>query len=147
MAPSPRSTAPGRLYVVTGVEELNNAFKMFEKRTQRQVTRKALRPAGDVVKNDAKAMVPVDTGLLESSIKRKAAKRSRNKIGVQVTTGQGLFKGETFYGGHIEYGTKKMEADSYLRPALWGNEDEVKRIFVSVLKEHVRTYRATGSLK
>jgi HK97 gp10 family phage protein len=62
----------------------------------------------------ARFRCPVDTGALKASIQNK-------KIGPmhhQVRVGE-------FYGAYVEYGTRHMAAQPYLRPAI----EEQKRIF------------------
>jgi HK97 gp10 family phage protein len=63
------------------------------------------------VENEAKRRCPVATGYLRNSI---AAGWDRKKSWVNVSAN---------YGAYVEYGTYKMRAQPYLRPAI----DKVKR--------------------
>jgi HK97 gp10 family phage protein len=54
----------------------------------------------------AKELVPVDTGRLQSTIKGVAQ-------GLEVT-----LSADTEYASYVEYGTRKMRAQPYLRPAM-----------------------------
>lgn len=73
--------------------------------------------ADDVV-DVAKTIVPVLSGDLRSTIrKRKAGKRK-----VRITAGgkRGAMTGEPVdYAGYVERGTSKMSAQPFLRPALY----------------------------
>jgi hypothetical protein len=71
-------------------------------------------------------------GFLESQITVRARRRSRTSVGFWCGFPDELFKGETYYGAWIEFGTKdrktksgkstgRVEADSYLRRALYPN--------------------------
>lgn len=62
----------------------------------------------------AKARCPVDTGALKASIQHKKVGERHH----QIRVGQ-------FYGAYVEYGTRHMAAQPYLRPAI----EEHKRLF------------------
>ena len=86
----------------------------------KKVIRKALREGARPVQQKAKASVPVNTGALRKSVKIRAGKRTRKQeVSIWVGTGDqdNLFTGKTFYGGMIEYGTNKMAAQPFMRPA------------------------------
>lgn len=108
--------------------------------------RKGSRAAAKIVAEDARKLAPVDTGALEKSLKVRARKRSRrNKglVGHSVVTGEKTLRGtEFFYGAFRELGTKFQEADPFLRPALYGNQQEVIRAFKEAVMEWVRTTAA-----
>jgi HK97 gp10 family phage protein len=131
---------PDTTVTIEGIDEINGAIAFFEITAAPKHIRKATRAAmNEIVLPDAKALVPVDTGALEASLKTRALKRSKGRIGHQVTTSEHhhMFKGDQFYGGFVELGTEKMEADPYLRPALYGNENAIKQTFAEALKEAV----------
>lgn len=123
---------------VVGAPELKAQLAALEPKVAKKLTRKAMREAQKIVLADAKRLVPVDTGQLRKSLAIRALKRSRSRFGVSVQTKEGLFKGEQFYGGFIELGTKKMEAKPYLRPALYDNEAKVRETFADSLREFIR---------
>lgn len=119
----------GTAIVITGIEEVDRKLGNFEVNVQRKALRKATREAAKVVLDEAKRLAPVASGALKRSLRVRALKRSRVKQGHQVQTGEGFFKGETFYGGFQEYGTKFMEANEYMRPAMVSKEQAVKEKF------------------
>lgn len=123
---------------VEGAPELARTLATMEPRVAKKLTRKAMREASKLVKDDAKRRVPVDSGKLKRAIVVRALKRSRSRFGTQVQTKDGFFKGDSFYGGFIELGTKKMPARPYLRPALYDNEAKVRQKFVESLREFIR---------
>jgi HK97 gp10 family phage protein len=63
------------------------------------------------VEADAKALVPVDTGNLRSSIGR--SERSWGGDGIEVEVGP-----TAFYGGFVEWGTSRHGPQAYMGPAL-----------------------------
>jgi HK97 gp10 family phage protein len=123
---------------VIGAPELKAVLAALEPKVAKKLTRQAMRKAQKIVLADAKRLVPVDTGQLKKSLSIRALKRSRSRFGVSVQTKEGLFKGEQFYGGFIELGTKKMQARPYLRPALYDNEARVREVFAGSLRELIR---------
>lgn len=68
---------------------------------------------GEIVCGSAKAKCPVDTGHLRASIESKAE-------GLSATVGTNVE-----YGIYQEFGTYKMAAQPYLRPALTESSDAV----------------------
>jgi HK97 gp10 family phage protein len=73
------------------------------------VSRAMLRK-GILVSNAAKVLCPVDTGRLRSSI---GVRQTFSPTGATTIVGTVVE-----YGGYIEYGTSRMRAQPYLRPAL-----------------------------
>jgi HK97 gp10 family phage protein len=66
---------------------------------------------GERVKAAAAAMAPVQTGALKSSIYYELDETGGGDLMVQIGT-------NIRYGGFVEFGTHKMAAQPYLRPAL-----------------------------
>ena len=133
---------PDDFNLIADINELDRMLEQLPKKLRNKGARKATREAAKIVLEDARRLVPVDTGQLESSLKVRARKRSRrNKgtVGHSVTTSEGLFKGEEFYGGFIELGTSKFEGDPFLRPAIWGNQQRIRMKFVQILRDWFRT--------
>lgn len=128
--------------LISDIAELDRKLAELPKKLRNKGATKATRAAAKIVLVDAKQLVPHDTGALEASIKVRARKRSRrNKgtVGHSVTTSEGLFKGDEFYGGFVELGTEKWEGDPYLRPAIWGNQIRIKQEFVNILRNWFNT--------
>lgn len=130
------------MFVISGEKDLDRKIRKLVMgegpRSVNGAARKATREAAKVVLADAKARVAHLTGKLESSLTvRVASKRSKRKnfIGHTITTREGMFESGRFYGGYLEYGTKFMEADEYLRPALYGNEGQVQGVFLNRFRQ------------
>ena len=136
------------VWQVTGIKEVDAQLKKFPGTVQKKLTRKAMRKAAKHVVTAAKAMAPKDSGRLGQSIKVRGLKRSRKTahiVGVRIVTGKDLFKGEYYYGGFVEYGTRYQPARSFLRRAAHQQEDVVLGVFRGVMKEIVaeESYRQT----
>ncbi len=142
--------------IVTGFEELDKALAEFPANVQKAMARKGTRKAAkDIVLPDAKNRVPENTGDLADSLTVRTVKRSRGKIGHMVTTKDGFYKGDQFYGGFIEFGTKERQHKSgksvgaiqphyhsFMRPAVYENSDKIKSLFADVLMSEIRTIKS-----
>lgn len=87
---------------------------------QRAVDRSVL-----VVQDRAKQLVPVDTGALRESIDTYVSADAQLITGI-ISPGRD-------YAGFVEFGTRFMKAQPYMRPAMDSTRDEVRDIFVSEL--------------
>jgi len=130
-----------------GDKELAKMFDQLPVTLQKKAMRKAAREAAKVVHQDALELVPKRTGALRASLKVRAAKfrsrkEGRTKVGSAVITSDGFFKGDQYYGGFLEFGTKPRytqtgkytgrideERWSYIRRALYRQPESVKARF------------------
>jgi HK97 gp10 family phage protein len=96
-----------------------NKFPEVGSRIRAQLS-KAIRKAGFDIEAHAKNVVPVRTGNLKNSIQTEI----KNDLLAQVQVG-------AEYGIYVEYGTRKMSARPYLRPAV----EEVREPFVEACKQ------------
>jgi len=90
----------------------------------RRLTRKVvdrLELVGEFVENAAKVNCPVDTGNLRGSITHKVDKQD-----LSVTIGTNVD-----YAPYQEFGTYKMKAHPFLRPALIENKANIIRILTT----------------
>ncbi|GAB5402800.1 MAG: hypothetical protein Aurels2KO_10310 [Aureliella sp.] len=85
--------------VLTGDKELNKKLAALKSTKAKQAVRKASRAALRPVHADAKANAPKRSGKLRKGIKLRALKRSRSRIGAQVTS-------NVVHGAPQEYGWK-----------------------------------------
>ncbi len=90
----------------------------------RKVKTKAGKSVYRVSDPNAKLGVPVDTGALQASIK-KSVTRNGDKTTGEISAGNG----QVPYAAMIEFGTSKMAARPYMRPAINENSELIKRIF------------------
>ena len=89
-----------------GGKALERKLKTLPTRVRNKVVRTALRDGAKIVQAETKSLAPVQTGLLKKSLKVRAMKRKKGRIGINVQMGAGDYKGETFYGAFVEYGHK-----------------------------------------
>jgi HK97 gp10 family phage protein len=75
-----------------------------------------LEKASGVVADAARQLVPINTGKLKETIRTRRLKGDP-KLDVRVYAGS-REKGGAYYAHMVEYGTVKMKARPFLRPAL-----------------------------
>ena len=145
---------------ITGLDELLKALQSLPKEVARQAIRKPLREGAKIVLAEAKRNVPKGkTGNLKRSLKVRAGKRKKGTISIRVVTSEGWFKGETYYGGFIEYGTGErfhksgksvgtVEARHFIKRAYDTTKDRVRkmmeRAIVKNIDQAVRELKATS---
>ena len=113
---------------IKGGAELQRKLRQLEPKLSKQIFRKALRSGARIIRDEARRLVPVDSGLTKEAINVKAGKGGRKKISVNIAVGEGDYKGDTFYAAFLEYGhfsgSRKrgddrtfVEARPFMRPA------------------------------
>lgn len=85
---------------VTGLAELKKALNDLPERLERNVVRGGLRAGGNVIRDAAKARVPVRTGKLRDTIKVKTSAR-RGKLKATIVAGGQ----DVIYARMVELGT------------------------------------------
>lgn len=101
-----------------GDKELLKNLQSLKKNVSTKIVRGALRMAAKGIQWTAKQNAPVDTGLLRTAIKVRATKkRKKDVIGINVITGEGDYKGRTFYGSFIEYGHRRGKRTASIKRA------------------------------
>lgn len=140
---------------ITGIIELDKKLSEMKDSLVNQGARKATREVGKMVRDQAKALAPEDTGELVASITVRAAKLKRRKGSVGVSVGNKLghaFKGDAFYGGMMEFGTDEREHRSgkstgrieqgkfdYLRHALYTFPNAKQVTFQTAIRQWLVT--------
>ena len=122
---------------IEGAKELEKKLLSFEPKLGRKVVRQALRKGAKVIQSAAKSNVPVKSGALKKSIKVRALKKRRQSYGVMVATSDGWFKGDEFYGAFLEFGTSKMPAKPFVRPAFDAEKDNAEKIIKNQLQQGI----------
>ena len=108
---------------IEGVDELNRAIKRLGD-TYRSEFKMALYDAGEIVRKDALERIPKRTGDAAKTIEMKVGEMRDGTMYAIITAGGG----EQYYVTFLEFGTSKMQARPFLRPAIKENRTEIKRI-------------------
>lgn len=92
-----------------------------------EAERKALEAGAEHVKGELEKAAPVRSGTLKANILKTPIKDGRIDIGTRPV-------GDGFYGFFLEYGTSKMSARPWARPAWERNKQKVKDIMADELR-------------
>lgn len=79
-----------------------------------ELKRDALEKLAREIAADARRFVPIDTGRLRDSIETTVIGDDTVRITASAENQQG-----DVYGGYVENGTSKMDAQPYMKPALY----------------------------
>lgn len=143
---------------LTGDRVLDKKFRQMTAKLQNKVVKQSVRVVAKDVLTVAKTRVPVDTGDLEDSLTVRKAKvknaRRRGIIADTVVTRtndnnlhenieRGVFSGDQFYGGFIEFGWEHyraghIPADSFLRYAIYTDKSRRLQMFASEMSKRLR---------
>lgn len=107
-------------------------YKSYAEQVKKLINESALKGITEaclLVEGQAKALAPVDTGLLRDSITHKVEARDGELVGVVGT--------HVEYAPHIEYGTKNINAQAFLLPSFRENKGNIERILEDILKSEV----------
>lgn len=129
---------------VEGLRELGERMRGLSEQVNNRIARAATAAGAVVIRNAAQAKVPVDTGNLKKNIIVKRLPKGESSLTSEhiVTVRQGKLtkkqkdKGleDAYYGKFVEYGTAKMPARPYLRPAF----DQNKEKAVEAIKDRIK---------
>lgn len=116
---------------VRGGEQLRRNLDRLAGAERRRAQQDGLEAGARIVETHSKILCPVDTGFL------------RNSITVdEVTPVQAVIAPHTDYAEHVEFGTSRMEAQPYMRPALDEHENEIVQAVRDTVAAFVESVRA-----
>jgi HK97 gp10 family phage protein len=97
---------------ILGLKELDTALQELAWPAARRALRNGMRAGANVIRDEARAKAPVDTGLLKRQIRTRERSEDEGnmRFAVEITR-------SAFYGRFLEYGTSKLAARPFLRPA------------------------------
>lgn len=125
-------------FTISGVTEIQRAFDTLGRKLGRKVIVQEVRKGVKVLAEDVRARAPkyagprkdVKKGALKEDVRVRArAKIKRGAIAMDVVVGKGTKKKKgAYYGPMLEYGTKKMRARPFIRPAFDANKERIFRM-------------------
>lgn len=116
---------------VRGGDELRRNLARLAGSERRQAQRDGLEAGARIVETHSKLLCPVDTGFLRNSIQVDS-----------VTPLEAVVAPHTDYAEHVEFGTERMAAQPYMRPALDGHESEILDAVGETVAAFVESVRA-----
>lgn len=147
---------------ITGLKELQKALEQLPKEIQGRPLRSAVSAAAKVIVDDVKTRVPVgETGNLKTAVYRYRSRRNsatgRETFFVGIRQGKAQYKdtaynrrkgrvgknyktaGEAYYWRFLEFGTAKMQAKPFLRPAFEANKSRAVEVMKDRLGKSIQT--------
>jgi HK97 gp10 family phage protein len=128
---------------VDGLSALGKRMQGLSEDVNNRIARAATAAGAAVIRKAAQAKVPVDTGNLKKNVIVKRLPKGESSLTSEhiVTVRQGKLtdkqKGsglqDAFYGRFVEFGTAKMPAQPFMRPAF----DEKKQEAVEAIKDRL----------
>lgn len=120
---------------IKGLEELISKLNGLPDKLETKVVRSAVRKGAILVRDKAREKVPVDTGTLKKSIKVRNNRSGKGIISFKIGPTSDKKRGtDIFYGRFVEFGTSKMAAKPFMRPALDESENEVLDVVINDIK-------------
>ncbi len=128
---------------IEGLEALQKAMVELPKELHKGPLRSAVSAGAGVVQKQAKANAPSDTGTLKKSIYRTRSKAGSNStqetaiVGVRFGRKYRKRGQDAFHFLFLEFGTSKMSARPFLRPAFEGTKQKQIDIMKSRLAKAI----------
>ena len=104
-------------------KKLIETLQKFPKNIQKNVMVGAVRAGANVIRDEARRKVPIKTGTLKKSIVSIQRKAQNGLITFSVTPSKGG-KNSGWYAHFVEFGTSKMSAKPFMRPAFEQSNNE-----------------------
>jgi HK97 gp10 family phage protein len=127
-----------------GFRELDRALAKLERGPTVEQERAALRAGGQLIVEEARRLVPVDTGDLRDSIAVTDDRDARvygkvNGADVSVFVGPvgSTEEGDVYYARFVEFGTRRHGAQPFMRPAIAAKRGDAERLVTSMLTDAV----------
>lgn len=133
---------------ITGLKEIADALRGLGPDIVRNALRSGVRAAAKLVKDDAAARVPVKTGMLKKSIYikqiREESGATQQTFFVGARSGKKYRKRgqDAYYWRFIEFGTAKLPARPFLRPAFDAKKGPAVEKIADQIKKRIDSARA-----
>lgn len=118
---------------ILGLRELDRALQELAWPAARRALRKGMRKGANVVRDEVRAKAPVDTGNLKRRIRTRERSEEEGNMRFAVEIPR-----SAFYGRFLEYGTSKMAAKPFLRPAAEGKTEAAVTAMRDALGEAIQ---------
>ncbi len=134
---------------LTGFKELASALRELPQKVARNALRSAVNAGATQIRKQARLNAPVDSGLLKKNIYQKQSRSAsgpeRQTVIVGVRSGKarnkdGSKKELPYYWRFMEFGTSKMPAAPFLRPAFDTQKDAAIKAIADKLDERIQKY-------
>lgn len=97
---------------ILGLKELDQALQQMAWPAARRALRKGMRQGANVVRDEVRAKAPVKTGNLRRKIRTRERREDADGLRFAIEIPR-----SAFYGRFIEFGTSRIAAKPFMRPA------------------------------
>lgn len=135
---------------ISGLRELGQRMQALSADIAGKIARQATAAGAGVVRKQARQNAPRDTGNLQAAIVMKrvrdtslteeylvAVRKGKTKDVKAAKAGQGRLGKDAFYARFVEFGTVKLPARPFLRPALENNIGPATEAMAKRLKARI----------
>lgn len=131
--------------VITGIKEIDRALKKLDAVDAKKAIRKGVRAGLDAVLSSAKEKSPVKSGRLKKSLKKRALKRKKGRIGYKIVAQPTKKEAEAnpdqyFYGAAVEFGTEKTPENDFMLRAFEEKKAEAEAIAIAEIKAQIKNF-------
>lgn len=106
----------------------------LEDAVQKDSLEEAASAGATVVEEAAQENISEDTGRAKEGIHQETYSKAKTKVEVDVAPEK-----KDFYARFLEFGTSKMSAKPFMRPAIDDNEDKVVEAIKTTLKDKIES--------
>lgn len=139
-------------FKVEGLRELGLAMQQLSADMAGKVARQAVAAGAGVVRKDARRRAPRDSGNLQAAVIMKrlpkretplteeyivATRKGRTRDAKAAKAGAGKLGKDAYYAHMVEFGTVKMAAQPFMRPALENNTQAATDAMAQRLKQRL----------
>lgn len=150
---------------VKGLRELSDALRQLPDRIARNALRQSVAAGAAVIRKDAQSRAPVASpplpsgapppGTLKRSVVTRYARELSNQVSQTYTVGvrhgkkyrkqgkKGTLSQDAYYWRWVEFGTVKMRARPFLRPAFEANKQLAVQVIAQYLAKRIPEEAAT----
>lgn len=138
-------------FKVEGLDDLLKKLDRLPENLEKNVLRGAIRASATPIVKDAKARVPVlqtpdarrVAGALRRSIHARSVQMKNGRLTGGVTAGgsdKSAGKKDTYYARFVEFGTAKMQARPFLRPAIDHQTGAATEAFGTYIRDRLKEF-------
>lgn len=135
---------------LTGFKELAKALRELGPRVAKNTLRRSVAAGATIIKTEARARAPKDTGEMAKDIMVKRERDTRGEMAATYSVfvrsgkksrlagkGRNVQK-DSYYWKFVEFGTSKMAAKPFLRPSFESKKEEAVKVIGEKLDEGIQ---------
>lgn len=129
---------------IDGLKELADKLRDLGPKIGRSALRAGVRTGAALVRDEAKLRAPVDTGVMRRAVfvkqVRQQSSATQQTFHVFVRSGKRFEKKNinAYYWRHVEFGTVKMAAKPFLRPAFEARKGQAVDAIADRIRERIQ---------